>query len=83
MVGESGVVRAIDAIGDASSSAQCVFEPKGEPVPLFCVAANESGTMLACSGAGVPSSAPTLGATFGTKTPDPSRLDVWMASSEA
>ena len=83
MVGESGVVRAIDAIGDASSSAQCVFEPKGEPVPLFCVAANESGTMLACSGAGVPSSAPTLGATFGAKTPDPSRLDVWMASSEA
>jgi hypothetical protein len=82
MVGESGVVRAIDATGDATS-ARRAFEPEGEPVPLFCVAANASGTMLACAGAGVPSSAPTLGATFGAKKPDSSRLDVWMTESAA
>ena len=77
MVGNTGIVRAFDALGDASSP-RYSFEPS-EPVPLFCVASNESGTMLACAGAGVPQKAPALAASFAVKRPDPSRLDVFLA----
>ena len=81
MVGSAGVVRAIDAVYDAASPAR-VFTPAVDPlVPLFCVAANARGTRLACAGAGVSASTPTLGATFGVKRPDPSRLDVWTVKA--
>lgn len=49
---------------------------------LFCVVVNESGMMLACSGAGVSSSASTFGVIFGMKIFDLSCLDVWMVLSE-
>jgi len=77
MVGNSGIVRALDGLGD-SCSPRYSFAPP-EPVPLFCVASNESGTMLACAGAGVPAKTPTLAASFAVKRPDPSRLDVFLA----
>lgn len=77
IVGNSGIVRAFDALSDASSP-RYSFEPS-EPVPLFCVASNESGTMLACSGAGVPEKTPALAASFAVRRPDPSRLDVFLA----
>ena len=80
MVGNSGVVRAIDAMEQTATS-QCTFRPEiSEPVPLFCVASNLKGTMLACAGAGVASSSASTLAFGGAKKPDPSRLDVWMTS---
>jgi len=78
-VGATGAVRAMDVVHDAQAPAH-VFAPPIEPlVPLFCVAANAKGTRLACAGAGVPLTSPTLGATFSVKRPDLSRLDVWTA----
>ena len=62
MVGNSGVVRAVDAMEQTATS-QCTFRPEiSEPVPLFCVASNLKGTMLACAGypASASSSASTL-----------------------
>jgi WD40 repeat protein len=74
MVGRSGIVRTLSAFGD--SNPKCTLEAK-DPVPLYCVASNERGTMLACAGAGVPSKTPALAAAFATKRPDPSRLDLF------
>jgi WD40 repeat protein len=80
MVGKSGFVRAIDAMEQTVAS-QCIFRPEiDEPVPLFCVASNLKGTMLACAGAGVASSGATTPAFGSTKKADPSRLDVWITA---